>query len=161
MRRFSMSLLAFACLCLVSADEAPEKPKKAVTLMGLLMEWQYPGAEFGGGQMSDGGVTGVVSIKCKSVLSTPDPAEKVLAFYLKKLHVNAEGTNLDQKGTERITTDRAVLVQTVSEGESPLYVIAVNGREAEHQASTTLVISRPQGKDRTHIGWSTYRQFVP
>ena len=156
-----MSMLALVCLCLVSADEAPSQQEKPLTLMGLLTEWQYPDAEFHGGRMSDAGVTGIVSIKCKSVLSTSDPAEKVLAFYLTKLHVDAEGTDLDQKGSERVTTDRSVLVQKVSEGDSPLYVIAVNGPIAENLASTTLVISRPRGEDRTRIAWSTYRQFKP
>lgn len=161
MRKSYAFMLALSCVCLVSAEEAPPKNEKPVTLMGMLMEWHYPDAEFGGGQMSDAGVTGVVSIKCKSVLTTPDPPDKVLAFYLKKLHVNTEGSNLDEKGPERVTTDRSVLVQTVSEGESPLYVIAINGRVADQSASTTLVISRAQGDDKTRIAWSNYRQLGP
>jgi hypothetical protein len=161
MRRILTSMLALSCLALVSADEAPSKDEKPVTLMGMLMEWHYPDADFGGGQMSDAGVTGVASIKCKSVLTTPDPADKVLAFYLKKLHVNKEGSNLDQKGTERVTTERSVLVQTVTEGDSPLHVIAINGRVEDKPMSTTLVISRAPGEGKTRIAWSCYRQVGP
>jgi len=161
MRRFLTSVLALSCLGLISADEAPSGDGKPVTLMGMLMEWRYPDAEFSGASMSDAGVTGVASIKCKSVLTTTDPPDKVLAFYLKKLHVNEEGTNLDEKGIERVTTDRSVLVQTVAEGASPLYVIAVNGRAADKPVSTTLVISRAQGEGQTRIAWSAYRQLGP
>lgn len=161
MRKLIAAVFAVSSLSLVSADETPSTDKQSITLMGMLMEWRYPDAEFSGAQMSDAGVTGVVSIKCKSVLTTPDPAEKVLAFYLKKLHVDKDGTNLDQKGTDRVTTDRSVLVQTVSEGESPLYVISVNGHVAGHPTTTTLVVNRSKGDERTRIAWSAYRHLGP
>ncbi len=154
-------MLALSCLCLVSADEAPSKDEKTVTLMGMLMEWHYPDAEFGGGQMSDAGVTGVASIKCKSVLTTPDPADKVLAFYLKKLHVNKEGVNLDQKGTERVTTDRSVLVQTVSDGR---FTAARHRHQRPHRrkANVNDIGHQPStGEGKTRIAWSCYRQLGP
>ncbi|MDQ3330751.1 MAG: hypothetical protein M3552_08860 [Planctomycetota bacterium] len=100
----------------------------------------------------------VVAIKSKAVLTTPDSAEKVMDFYRKKLNVDAEGRNLDEQEGERITINRAVLIQDVSgDRSSKLYVIAIN----EKRSSTTLVVSRPDGDDVTRIAWSNYRQLSP
>ncbi len=82
-----------------------------------------------------------------------------MAFYCKKLNVDKKGKNLDEKEGERITTDRSVLIQSVS-GDlvaSNLYVIAVNSPKL----STTLVIGRPDRAEVTLIAWSNYRQLWP
>jgi|GEM_PF-1606313 len=151
----TLVVLPFAC-CLGMADEAP--PEEKVTLMGMLLEWRYPEAKFNGAETSDAAVKEISAIKSKAVLTTPDSAEKVMAFYRKKLNVDAEGRNLDEKEGERITTDRSVLIQDVAgDRTSKLYVIAINGTKS----STTLVVSRTDGDDVTRIAWSDYRQLAP
>ena len=82
----------------------------------------------------------------------------MVEFYCKKLNVDKEGKNLDEKEGERITTARSVLIQNVSgDPVSNLYVIAVNSPKS----STTLVISRAKDSDVTRIAWSNYRQLWP
>ena len=115
------------CFCtLALAAEAPSE--KGVTLLGMLSEWQYPGAKFNGAESSDAAVSDISSIKSKAVLTTPDAAEKVVAFYREKLKVDAAGTNLGEKEGERITTKRSVSIQDDSDGR-PLSV-AVAGYPA-------------------------------
>ena len=149
--------LTFGPLGLATAADEP--PKKQPTLMGMLQEWIYPKSKLHGAQGSDAAVSNISAIKCKATLTTPDSVEKVLAFYCKKLNVDREGKNLDAKEGERITTDRSVLIQSVS-GDltaSNLYVIAINSPKS----STILVISRPDRSEVTLIAWSTFRQLWP
>lgn len=147
----------FALTCRVSiADDAP--PPKQVTLMGMLSEWRYPDAKFNGAQSGDAAVSDISSIKSKAILTTPDSVEKVLAFYLQKLKVDAKGRNLGEKEGERITTKRSVSIQDNSTGRPlQLYIIAIN----EKGSSTTLTVSRSEGETTTHIAWSNYRQLWP
>ncbi len=134
------------------------QPKKQVTLMGMLSEWMYPESKFHGAQSGDAAVSDISAIKSKAVLTTTDSVDKVMDFYRKKLNVDQDGKNLDEKEGERITTDRSVLIQNVSgDGQSSLFVIAINGPKS----STTLVVSRPEGDDITRIAWSNYRQLWP
>jgi hypothetical protein len=149
-------VLALVAAGVAIADD--ETPKKQLTLMGMLQEWFYPNSKFHGAQSSDAAVSDISAIKSKAILTTPDSVEEVLAFYYKKLNVDKEGKNLDEKPGERITTDRSVLIQNVS-GDPPsnLYVIAVNSPKS----STTLVISRPEKSEVTRIAWSNYRQLWP
>lgn len=151
----SLSVAFFACSVL-AADEAP--PQERVTLMGMLSEWMYPGSEFHGAESGDAGVSDISAIKSKAILTTTDPVEEVMKFYRKKLNVDGEGRNLDEKEGERVTTGRSVLIQDVS-GEQPssLYVVAINSPKS----STTLVVSRPNGANVTRIAWSNYRQLQP
>lgn len=108
--------------------------------------------------MIDAAVSDISAIKSKAILTTPDSVEKVMAFYCKKLNVDEEGKNLDEKEGERITTARSVLIQNVSgDPVSNLYVIAVNSPKS----STTLVISRAEDSGVTRIAWSNYRQLWP
>jgi hypothetical protein len=161
MRKDKVSLAAIvvfpvACCCLGIADDVP--PKEQVTLMGMLLEWRYPDSKFNGAESADAAVSEISAIKSKATLTTPDSADKVMAFYRKKLNVDAEGKNLDEKEGERVTTDRSVLIQDVSGNRtSKLYVIAINGTKS----STTLVVSRAEGDDITRIAWSNYRQLWP
>ena len=103
------------------ADDA--KPGESVTLMGMMKPWIYPKAKFGGGEMSDAGVEGVQAIKCKSMLTTTDSVEKVVAHYCKQLKVDAETKNLDQKGFERISPSQSLMIQRLAGNPAPgLYV---------------------------------------
>jgi hypothetical protein len=160
MRKHGISLAAFAVLaCLGAAGIADDPPpEKNITLMGMLSEWLYPDAKFQGAETSDAAVSDISSIKSKALLTTPDPADKVVAFYLEKLKVDAAGTNLGQKEGERITTQRSVSIQDNSDGRPlKLVVIAIN----ETGNSTTLVISRAENEKTTHIAWSNFRQLWP
>jgi len=124
----------------------------------MLSEWQYPGSKFNGAESSDAAVSDVSSIKSKAVLTTPDSAEKVVAFYLQKLKVDSAGKNLGEKDGERLTTNRSVSIQDNSGGRPmKLYIIAIN----ETGSSTTLVVSRSEGEATTHIAWSNFRQLWP
>lgn len=149
----ALTLVLFPCGLAVAADTQPQ-----VTLMGMLSEWMYPEAEFHGAEMSDAGVAGISAIKDKAVLTTADGVDKVLAFYLEKLHVGKQGKYLDEKPGDRVTSEHSVLIQDLS-GDRPdsLYVIAVNGPKS----STTLVVARAEGENLTRIGWSNYRQLLP
>lgn len=151
------ALGAFAIACsTANADEPPSA--EGATLIGMLSQWHYPGAKFNGAEMSDAAVSDISSIKCKAVLTTPDPAEKVVAHYLTKLKVDSAGKNLGKKEGERITTKRSVSVQDDSNGRQlKLYIIAIN----QTDSSTTLVISRCEGEETTHVAWSNYRQLAP
>ena len=131
---------------------------KGVTLLGMLSEWQYPGSKFHGAECSDAAVSEISSVKSRAELTTPDAAEKVMAFYRDKLKVDAKGNNLGEKPGERLTTKRSVSIQDNSTDRPlKLYVIAIN----QTGGSTTLVVSRAEGEEETHITWSNFRQLWP
>jgi hypothetical protein len=160
MQKHSILLAAFFVFligrCVSTADDA--EPNEKVTLMGMLLEWRYPESKFNGADSSDAAVHGISAIKSKAILTTPDSAEEVMAWYRKKLNVDAEGKNLDKLDGERIKTNRSVLIQDVSsEKNAKLYVIAING----NNSSTTLVVSRNAVDDVTRIAWSNYRRLWP
>ena len=151
----AFGVLAIACNLGLAGDPPS---KKNVTLLGMLSEWQYPGSKFKGAESSDAAVNDISSIKSKAVLTTPDSAEKVVAFYRQKLKVDSAGKNLGEKDGERITTKRSVSIQDNSDGRPlKLYIIAIN----ETGSSTTLVVSRSEGEETTHIAWSHFRQLWP
>jgi hypothetical protein len=150
-----LAVLSSACN-LALADDPPSE--KSVTLLGMLSEWQYPGSKFNGAESSDAAVSDISSIKSKAVLTTPDSAEKVVAFYRQYLKVDSAGKNLGEKEDERITTKRSVSIQDDSDGRPlKLFIIAIN----ETGSSTTLVVSRSEGEKTTHIAWSNFRQLWP
>lgn len=133
-------------------------PSESVTLMGLLHEWVYPESKFQGGEMSDAAVTGISAIKSKAIHSTPDPFEKVMAHYLKKLNVDADGQSLNDKQGQKTKGERSVIIQQISkESPSHLVIIHVNGPNS----STTLVLSRSVNDALTQIAWLDYRQIAP
>ena len=151
----TFGVLAIVCNLGLAGDPPS---KKNVTLLGMLSEWQYPGSKFNGAESSDAAVNDISSIKSKAVLTTPDSAEKVVAFYRQKLKVDSAGKNLGEKEGERITTKRSVSIQDNSDGRPlKLYIIAIN----ETGSSTTLVVSRAEGEETTHIAWSSFRQIWP
>ena len=139
-----------------NSEDTPQP--RPLTLMGMLSEWIYPDAEFGGAKTSDAAVTGISSIKSQAVLTTDDSVEKVLTFYCDKLKVDRDGRPLGEKEDERITTDRAILVQNAT-GTVPssVYLVSIHSS----RSSTTLVISRDPASRRTKIAWSNYRQLLP
>lgn len=151
----AFGVLAIACNRRLGGDPPS---KNNVTLLSTLSEWQYPGSKFNGAESSDADVSDISSIKNKAMLTTPDSAEKVVAFYRQKLKVDSTGKNLGEKDGERITTKRSVSIQDNSDGRPlKLYIIAIN----ETSSSTTLVVSRCEGEKTTHIAWSNFRQLRP
>jgi hypothetical protein len=143
-----ISVVGLMCLDLRCGHAAP--PESA-TLLGMLAEWKYPGSEFHGAEMSDGGSRRLQSVKCKAVLTTADPVEKVEKYYVEKF----------PSGPQDVASPDTVVAQTVSTQDDStgrplqLRVIVVN----RATTSTTLVISRSEGEKRTHIAWSHYLRF--
>jgi hypothetical protein len=131
-------------------------PPANVTFMGTLAEWKYPGSAMpGGASMSDGGNPRIQSIRCRTILTTPDPIEKVIAFYAKKTVASpAPGRRDAGDGAEGAEAEaKSVSSQDDSEGRPvTLRVIVVN----RDDTSTTLVISRAAGETETHIAWLHY-----
>ncbi|MBL9125327.1 MAG: hypothetical protein JNG90_16940 [Planctomycetaceae bacterium] len=127
-----------------------EEPK-GVTLLGTLEEWQYPGAKFGGATMFDGGNHQVAATNCEALLTTDDSVEQVVRFYTQKFVPGpADGRSPLKPGE----IAQAVGVQTDSENRPvELRVITVN----RARSSTTLVVSRSQGEQKTHIAWSHFQ----
>jgi hypothetical protein len=120
-----------------------------VTLMGILAEWTYPGFEFGGGKMSDGGNRRLQSVNCQAILTTGDSVETVSKFYSQKFVSGPQDSEKEIKGIDA----KSVSTQDDSKGRPlQLRVIAINRDES----STTLVISRAEGEQKTHIAWSHY-----
>jgi hypothetical protein len=128
-----------------------------MTLLGTLAEWKYPGSELpSGATMSDGGNPLVQSVKCKAILSTPDPIEKVIAYYTEKFGTGESSDRQAGKADVKKGEARSVSVQDDSQGRPVmLRVLVVNKADT----STALVISRAQGEKETHIAWSHYRRF--
>ncbi len=100
-------------------------------------EWKYPGSDhLDGLSMSDAGMPPMQAIKCEAILTTPDPVDKVVAFYVEKLKKDAAKTISSQDDSKaRPVTLRVIVVNRVD-------------------TSTTLVISRAEGEKETHIAWS-------
>ncbi len=124
-------------------------PRGEVTLLGTLAEWKYPGSDFGGGSMSDGGNRRLQSVKCQAILTTGDSVEKVTKYFSEKFVSGPQDAKTLVKGADA----QSVSTQDNSQGRPvQLRVIVVNRAET----STTLVISRAEGENKTHIAWSHY-----
>lgn len=135
--------------------QVTEPPR--MTLMGTLSEWIYPDSKMlGGATMSDGGNPLVPDVKCRAILATPDPIDKVIAFYLKKVETPPAAGGADAKTAVKEANAKAVVTQDDSDGRPvTLRIIVVNKADT----TTTLVISRAKGETETHIAWSHYRRF--
>ena len=122
--------------------------------MQTLSEWRYPDSTWvDGATMSDGGTPPVQAIKFKTILTTPDPIEKVIAFYAKKLGADEPAGSPPAKAKTPTSEPNSVSVQDDSKGRPlTLRVMVVN----QGETSTTLVISRAEGETKTHISWSHY-----
>ncbi len=131
--------LALAGLFLALSLAAHAAPPGQISLMQTLAAWKYPDSQMpNGASMSDGGSPGIQAVKCAAVLTTPDPIDKVIAFYAEKLGPGEA---------------RSVAVQDDSKGRPvTLRIFVVNRADT----STTLAISRAEGEKETHIAWSHY-----
>src|SRR5262249_34884041 len=122
-------------LALVQADSKSDAERKGnITLLSTINEWKYPDSQMPhGASMSDGGYPNIQSVKCQTVLTTPDSFKKVVRFYNKKLGISPD-TGESAKGDAR-----AIVTQDDSDGRPvSIEVITVH----KGNTSTTLVISR-------------------
>jgi hypothetical protein len=135
----------------------PATPAGRVSLMETLSHWKYPDSRMlDGASMSDGGNPLVQSVKCQAVLTTPDPIDKVIEFYTKKLETASE--RREEVGREEVKNRdaKSVTIQDDSQGRPvALRVVVVNKADT----ATTLVISRAAGENETHIAWLHYIRF--
>ena len=146
-------LLVGVTTMLICASASVGRAERGVSLMGMLAEWQYPGSKFNGATASDGGNPTLQSIKCKAVLTTPDPMKKVIEFYAKKLGLSPDPDARAADGKPASAKARSVTVQDDSKGRPlAIHVIVVH----QEKSTTTLVISRSKAESETHIAWSHY-----
>jgi hypothetical protein len=149
---FGLVIAGVGAVCF-GRDKAEPAPQKDVTLMGVLAEWMYPGATFEGAQMSDGGNRTILSVKCKSILITSDPFDKVVAYYEHKFV-----SGPDRRGASLESTPPQAVASQDDSSNRPLHlrVIVVN----RSKSSTTLVISRAAGEPKTHVAWSYFQNLT-
>ena len=159
LNKIVVGLTVSVLVTLVSPEsQSGPAPEGHFFLIGTLSEWQYPNSKFHGATSSDAAITDICSIKCKAALTTTDPVEKVVTFYRDKLRVDSDGNNLGATKGERVTSPRSVSIQDNSAGRPlKLFIIVVN----EKRSSTTLVVSRAESEEETHIAWSHFRQLGP
>jgi hypothetical protein len=154
---YSKVILNFLIIGLGAVWTGPQTSGAAaigdVTLLGTLEEWKYPGSNFGGASMSDGGNPRLQSVKAQAILTTGDSVEKVVKFYSEKLGTLPASGPRDAKADAKVADAKSVSIQDDSQGRPvKVQVIVVNRAET----STTLVISRADGETQTHIAWSHY-----
>jgi hypothetical protein len=117
-------------------------PPRSDSLLKTIEGWKYPGAKIANGaEVSDGGFAGILSTNSKTVLTTPDPVEKVVAYYSERF-ADAKEQEPGSIAVLEDSTDRPVALQ----------ILVVHTADT----STTLVISRAQGEKETHIAWSQF-----
>ena len=136
--------------------EQEKEPQREASLMETLGEWAYPGTlatgkKSKGASISDGGNPRVQSVKCEAVLTTTDPIAKVIKYYSDKFEPAAKA------GAAAEADPKSVLSRDDSEGRPVTVRVFMVNRE---ETSTTLVISRAQGEEETHITWMHYRRYA-
>ena len=138
----------------VAFRTARADPPGRISLLETLSEWKYPDSKMlDGASMSDGGNPTLQSIKCRAVLTTPDPIEKVIDFYSKKLATRSDAVLTGTKADALVPDGKSVSDPGRFQGRPvTVRVIAVNKAET----STTLVISRANDEKETHIAWLHY-----
>ncbi len=152
---FSFCVVGLGAVCAAQQNNGSESEGK-VTLLGVLAEWQYPGAEFGGASISDGGSLPIRAVKCQALLTTGDTVEQVEQFYSEKFGPHVDLKTINGEPEIKKVPGQSFSVQDDSEGRPlELRVIVVNRADT----STTLVISRANGEQKTHIAWSHFLRF--
>jgi hypothetical protein len=131
-------------------------------LLATVAEWQYPGSKINGATMQDAatvnqsGARTVVSVLCKTVLTTKDPMDKVIKYYETKLKPGADPKTANPEGKSGTGPGRSVMSHDDSQGRPlRIHIIIVN----TEKSSTTLVISRGETESETHIAWTHYVRY--
>jgi hypothetical protein len=149
-------LIAVVAAAVGFADVGKPSPQgvkqERVTLLGILSQWQYPGSKMlDGATMRDGGNPMLPSTFCHAVLTTPDPVEKVVAFYKGKSDPAPDKeTSVPRKPLKAIESS-SVLVQDDSKNRKVAVKVIV---VVKADSSTTLVVTRAASESETHIAWT-------
>jgi len=154
-----VTFLALLFAVVASALSGRVVADESISLMKTISKWSYPECSMNGAVMSDGatmdgrGNRTVPSIVCKTMMTTEDSVQKVVSFYKGKLTPEKDAE--DKEGVER-KEGRSVVISDDSEGRPfVLQTILVN----TSTTSTTLIISRAAGEDKTHIHWKHYMRL--
>jgi len=130
--------------------------------LATVAEWQYPGSKINGASMQDAatvnqsGARTVVSVLCKTVLTTKDSMDKVIEYYETKLKPGADPKTAKPEGKPGTGSGRSVMSHDDSQGRPlRIHIIIVN----MEKSSTTLVISRGETESETHIAWTHYVRY--
>lgn len=149
----SLTWLSVICVMVMSSATCADEP---ITLIGTIVKWRYPEAEIGNAEMSDAatidakGDRTVPSTLLKTTMVTGDSVDKVVAFYRDLLTRNA--ANDEKLGIES-QVGRSVVFSDESEGRPfAFHTIVVNSANS----STTLIITRGNDEEKTHITWKQY-----
>jgi len=158
MRPFIMVAVVAAAVGFADVGKpSPQAEKQErVTLLGVLSQWQYPGSKMlDGATMQDGGNPALPSTFCHSVLTTPDPVEKVVAFYSEKPNASDKEKQVARKPLKAMEGG-CVLVQDDSKNRpTAVKVIVVTKADS----TTTLVVSRAKSEQETHIAWTHHFRY--
>ena len=120
--------------------------QRKVTLLGTLAAWMYPGSNFVGASMSDGGNRRIQSAKCQAILTTRDSVEKVTKFYSEKFVSGPQDAEKQVKGADAqsvSTQDTLKVAQSSFESSS-----STGPRHQRHSLSVELRAKRK----RTSLG---------
>lgn len=124
--------------------------------------WKYPGAKV----VSSGRGSSPTVSQSHAIMLTEDKFEKVVKYYEEMLGTAATVTGPGfvekpvEPGEGRVSSGKArddtgSVVQEDSAGRPVKLRVFVRNRES---TSTSLVISRAEGEDQTHIAWSLFHR---
>lgn len=154
--------LASAVLIALLTTATPCHAGEPLRLLTTVAEWQYPGSTINGAMMEGTGTVGrsgertLPSVLCKTVLTTKDPMNKVIAYYENKLKPGADPKTAKPEGKPGAAPGQSVMSHDDSQGRPlGIHIIVVN----TEKSSTTLVISRAKTESETHIAWTHYVRF--
>ena len=155
---FTLILLALLCATCLSVKASA---RDSIVLVGTAAKWRYPDAELNQTSMSDASLFDAQEKRTRSAsllkttFTTGDSVDKVLAFYRELLTRNP--TN-DEKLEIGPQNGRSVVFNDESEGRPfAFHTIVVNTADT----STTLIITRHNDENLTHITWKHYVKFAP
>ena len=140
----SLGIAGMSVILVAASAAIPTRgfPPRSNSLLETIEGWKYPGARLpNGAEVSDGGFSGILSTNSKTVLTTEDPIEKVIAYYTDRL-TDAKKHEPGSVAIQDDSKDRPVTLR--------VFVV----HTADY--STTLVISRATGEKETHIAWSQF-----
>lgn len=156
MRRVVLAFLLIELLFVNAAScQQPD------TLLGRFASWRYPNCHAVDGTMADAatvdanGKRTVPSMVCRVATSTPDPIDKVVEHY-RKLLIDDADPSTPRVGLARDGESVSVTALESSAGRPLTIHVFTVVRDNE---TSTLVISRAEGEDKTHIVWSQYSRL--
>ncbi len=154
--RFLIGCLVGLGTVSTSRPTSGEETDDQITFFGTLAPWKYPDAKFSGASMSDGNNPRLQTVKFEVILTTGDSFEKVAKFYADQIE-SARGSGVkDAKVDPKAAEAKVLSTQDDSQGRPlKLRVIVIN----RDTTATTVVLSRADSEQQTHIVWSHYMHF--